>query len=156
MLWTREFTLETPVTGPARVVATHPKLSRQGAAEKEVVLSMGDTALVEFATLPLAGWVRSQCGAVRRRAGIVGLAWQEDGTVDRTAALTATWRTATGGQKEVRSRAEPGGSYAFCDLPPDQPIEIRLMRGSMQVSGAMVRLGWEEFQWLELRRPLNR
>jgi hypothetical protein len=82
---------------------------------------------------------------------VVGLAWGADSTIEANAQLVATWRTSTAGVKKVFERTDQRGGYAFCDLPPDQPVNIDVMKGAISVAAARVQLGWAEFQWLDLR-----
>ncbi len=150
---TGEFFMEVGLAGPTTVTANHPKLTvRQGEVTKEVVLSIGDTARVDFSTPSLQTWVRARCGSRGRRAGVVGLAWRADSTLDRNTDLQAVWRTSTAGVKTVFERTDQKGAYAFCDLPPDQPVQIFVVKGRKPlVATASVQLGWTEFQWLELK-----
>jgi hypothetical protein len=147
-----EFLMEVGVAGPTIVTANHPKLKvRRGEITKETVLSIGDTAHVEFSTPSLPSWVRSRCGSTGRRAGVVGLAWSADSTVEANVELFATWRTSSATTKRVFERSDQNGAYAFCDLPADQPVDIHITRGGISVTGSRIQLGWAEFRWLELR-----
>lgn len=147
-----EFLMEVGLAGPTTVTASHPKfMARRGDLTKEIVLSIGDTARVEFSTPSLPTWVRSRCGSPGRRAGVVGLAWRPDSTVEVNAELVATWRTSSAGVKQIFERTDQRGGYAFCDLPPDQPVNIDVMQGRITVASARVQLGWAQFQWLDLR-----
>ena len=145
------FELAVAISGPVLVRATHPRLlALRGLAEREIVLSLGDTTRIEFATPSVGSLVRRRCGRPGRRAGIVGLVWRTDSIPERNTEILASWRTPTGSVRSERTRSDEHGVYAFCDLPPDQPVMVRLQRGAIALAEAEVRLNWAEFQWLDL------
>ena len=151
------FALDVAAFGPHLVRVSHPKILASGStAEREAVLSLGDTTRVEFAVPPVAALVRSRCGPQGKRAGLIGAAWVGEGLPDREAEIFANWRTAMGSIRTERARADDRGGYAFCDLPPDQPVTIQLRRGRALQGETTIKLGWAEFRWLDLwfgKRP---
>jgi hypothetical protein len=147
-----EFALGSPRFGLQLVVATHPLLTVTGAAtQQEVVLSLGDTTSARFAVPSIETLARGRCGNLKRRAGVVGAAWTPEGTGDRYASLAALWRMPSGFVRTENARPDERGAFAFCDLPPDQPVTFRLLRGKQVLHETTIKLGWAEFQWLDLR-----
>jgi hypothetical protein len=107
--------------------------------------------MVRFAVPSIATLARERCGNVTRRAGVIGAAWKTDLVGEKNASLEAIWRTSVGGVKTVTSRADQLGGFAFCDLPPDQPITLRWVEHRRVLAETTIKLGWAEFQWVNLR-----
>ena len=121
-----DFLLPVRAWGPRMVSISHPRFAMvRDRARHEVVLSLGDTTSLNVVAPPLGALVRAYCGSPGRRSGVIGAAWHRDGTPHPNAQVTASWRTPMGTTKIERGRTDEHGGFAFCNLPPDQPVEIR-------------------------------
>lgn len=148
------FRFETLRSGDQLVVARHPRLGLAGrSASRTVLLSIGDTARVEFGVVPLEAVVRWVCGGTRNRSGVVGLALGDFEVPVADLAFRAVWRTPGGRAREARGRLMPDGVFGFCDLPTDTPLRIQAHVRQRVLAEVEVELAPRLFQWLELRVP---
>lgn len=146
------FSIALPIAGPRTVTVAHPKFALlRGASTQEVLLSLGDTSRIEFAVPPLATFVRMWCGSPGRRSGAVGIAWGADGRPYGNGELQASWRKPQGGTRTGELRTDANGGYALCDLPPNQPVAIKLVKRDRVLADTSLQLGWAEFRWVDLR-----
>jgi hypothetical protein len=146
------FELAVEASGDQTVTASHPKLGLvRGPTSKPVLLSLGDTTVVQFAVPPLTVFVHELCGARRRRSGVVGIAWGADGKPAANLEAVVNWRTPNGGARSERARISPKGLYALCDLPPDRTLPVWLEDRGYNLLEKPVRLEWAEYRWLDLR-----
>jgi hypothetical protein len=147
---TGRFVLTTPLYGERIATVSHPRfrLSRTP-PERPVILSVGDTTTVDFSAPTMAEVVRAVCGNPRNRAGIVGVLLDDSGQPVPHGEVRASWRLPTGETRQERIRSGPAGDYGFCNLPPDEVIEITLTGGDGLRNE--VELAPREFRWMELR-----
>lgn len=146
------FSFTTLRSGDQLVVARHPKLGVVGrSATRSVLLSIGDTARVEFGVVPMEAMVRWVCGNTRDRSGVVGMALGDFDVPVMDLAFRATWRTPAGRTREARGRLMPDGLFGVCDLPVDLPIRIEARVRQQVLSTVEVELEPREFRWVELR-----
>ena len=96
--------------------------------------------------------MRALCGTVARgRAGVVGMAWGSDGKPAAGYGVRVRWNTSAGGVKEERREVRGDGLFAFCELPPDRSLPVRLFDRIRPVDERMIQLEWGAFKWVELR-----
>ena len=147
------FRLAIPASGDQMVTVAHPRsLLLQQGTSRPALLSLGDTTRVEFTVSSLASFVRALCGTTPRgRAGVVGMAWGADGKPAADHGVRVRWNTSAGGLKEERRDVRADGLYAFCELPPDQSLPVRLYDRIRPVDERVIQLEWGAFQWVELR-----
>jgi hypothetical protein len=147
---TGRFVLTTPLYGERIATVSHPRfrLSRTP-PERPVILSVGDTTMVDFNAPTMAEMVRAVCGNPRNRAGIVGVVVGAGGEPVPHGEVLARWRLPTGETRQERIRSGPSGDYGFCNLPPDEVVEIMLPGGDGLRNE--VELAPREFRWMELR-----
>jgi hypothetical protein len=149
---TGRFTLTTPLHGERTATVSHPRfrLSRTP-PHRPVILSVGDTTTLDFSAPTMPEIVRAVCGNPRNRAGIVGVVLDATGEPIRSAQISARWRLPTGEARQERIRSGPAGDYGFCNLPPDEVIEIIITGTDGAPVHHEVELAPREFQWMELR-----
>jgi hypothetical protein len=146
------FELAVETSGDQTVTASHPKLGLvRGPTSKPVLLSLGDTTVVQFAVPPLAAFVRELCGAERGRSGVVGMAWGADGKPAANLAAVVNWRTSSGGARSERGRISSKGLYALCDVPPERTLRLWLEDRGYNLLEQPLRLERTEYRWLDLR-----
>ncbi len=144
------FVLTTPLHGERIATVSHPRfrLSRTP-PERPVILSVGDTTTVDFNAPTIPEIVRTICGNPRNRSGIVGVIVDAHGGPVPHGEVLASWRLPTGETRQERIRSGASGDYGFCNLPPDEVIEIVLTGGDGL--SHEVELAPREFRWMELR-----
>lgn len=150
-----QFVLAVQAAGDQVVRVVHPKtgLFRDGAS-RPALLSLGDTTRVEFAVSSLETLTGTFCGKVSRgRSGVFGMAWNSDGTPARGLDVRIKWMTSSGGTREEHQYLESEGMFAFCNLPPDRTLPIRLVDRLRALSEVPVKLEWGQFRFVELRPP---
>lgn len=146
------FSFTTLRSGDQMVVARHPKLGVVGrSATRSVLLSIGDTARVEFGVVPMEAMVRWVCGNTRDRSGVIGMALGDYDVPVVDLNFRATWLTPSGRTREARGRLMPDGLFGICDLPVDLPIRIEARLRQQVLQSADVELEPREFRWVELR-----
>jgi hypothetical protein len=146
------FELAVAASGDQVVSASHAKLGLlREPTSRAVLLSLGDTTLVQFAVPPVAAFVRASCGAPRDRSGLVGMAWRADGTPAATLTVWVKWLTAEG-SRAAATRVGPKGLFVLCNLAPGPSLPVRLLDyGRLVLLEQPVRLAWREYRWIELR-----
>lgn len=149
---TGRFVLTTPLYGERIATVSHPRfrLSRTP-PDRPVILSVGDTTTVNFNAPTIPELVRIVCGNPRNRAGIVGVVLDARGESVVNADVRASWRLPTGETRQERIRSGPAGDYGFCNLPPDEVIEIAVMDSDSVLVHEEVELAPREFRWMVLR-----
>lgn len=148
---TGAFTLTPEKPGAGVVVMTHPALGLLvGPLQQDVFLPFSDTTRVAFGVIPVDAVVRRLCGESRGRSGLLGIAFDSSGRTEESLDIRVRWRIADG-RREARARSGTGGLYAFCDLPPNRPLDVVVPARSREFSGGSPWLGIGEFRWLELR-----
>ena len=149
---TGRFVLTTPLYGERIATVSHPRfrLSRTP-PERPVILSVGDTTTVDFNAPTIPELVRTVCGNPRNRSGIVGVVLDARGEAVVNTEVRASWRLPTGETRQERIRSGASGDYGFCNLPPDELIEIVITGGDGLRNE--VELAPREFRWMELRHP---
>ena len=151
------YQLLSPGSGDQRIVVSHPRESLLArGAERNLLLSIGDTVTADFSVAPLASFVKALCGTPPRgRSGIIGMAWDADGKPALGLQALVRWTNSSGGARSEARDISKAGFFAFCDLPPDRTLPVYLMRGTLVAGTASqlvtVRLEWGEFRWVELR-----
>jgi hypothetical protein len=146
------FSFTTLRSGDQLVVARHPMLGVVGrSATRSVLLSIGDTARVEFGVVPMEAMVRWVCGNTHDRSGVVGMALGDYEVPVIDLNFRATWLTPAGRTREARGRLMPDGLFGICDLPVDLPIRIEARTRLQVLQAAVVELAPREFRWVELR-----
>jgi hypothetical protein len=146
------FSLAVPASGDQVLVVSHPRgfLLSQGTT-RPILLSLGDTSRVMLTVPSLATMVRSACGApVRGRSALLGIAWNGDGMPGAGFEARVRWSFGRESTKEERRDIGASGLFAFCALPPDQTLSIRLMDRVRALAERMVQLEWGAPQWVEL------
>lgn len=145
------FHLAVAASGDQVVTARHPKLGLlRDSASREVLLSVGDSTVADFAVPPPAAFVRSLCGGAHSRSGLVGLAWGADGMPADNLEIQVT-RPALSRNHSRRARSGPRGLYALCDLPPGLRLTVALLDGVLVLAEQRVQLARGEYRWVELR-----
>lgn len=145
------FELVLAASGPQVVTVRHPKLGLlQEPTSRDVVLSLGDVVLVDFAVPPITAFVRELCGPVRDKSGLVGVIRGATGTPAAALDVRVQWQAPSGGVQEVRGRKRPNGLFALCNLPPDRALPVRLQQGSQVLGEWPLQLELRKFAWLEL------
>jgi hypothetical protein len=140
-------------SGDQMVTVAHPRsnLLQQGTT-RPALLSLGDTTRVDFTVSSLQSFVRALCGTVPRgRAGVVGMAWGQDGKPAAGYRARVRWNTSAAGVKEERRDVREDGLFAFCELPPDRSLPVRLYDQVRPVDEQVIQLEWGGFKWVELR-----
>ncbi|MFN2317090.1 MAG: carboxypeptidase regulatory-like domain-containing protein [Gemmatimonadales bacterium] len=146
------FSLATPLYGERMAAVSHPRFRLSSRpTDRLVLLSVGDTTTVDFHAPTMPPMVRAVCGNPRNHSGIVGVVLDAAGEPIPNAQVRASWRQPTGELRQERIRSGPAGDYGFCNLPPDEEIEITLTGPDGQVVRRDVELAPREFQWVELR-----
>lgn len=149
---TGRFVLTTPLHGERTATVSHPRFRlSKSPPERPVILSVGDTTTVDFNAPTMAELVRTVCGNPRNRSGLVGVLLDEHGEPVPHGDVRARWRLPGGEAREERLRSGAAGDYGFCNLPPDEVIEIILTGTDGASVHHEVELAPREFRWLELR-----
>jgi hypothetical protein len=146
------FSLAVPASGDQVLVIEHPRgfLMSQGTT-RPILLSIGDTSRVELAVPSLASMTRSSCGApVRGRASLLGIAWSAEGTPGRGFQVLLRWGVGRESTREERRDIGAGGLFAFCEVPPDQTLTLRLLDRVRPLAERALQLQWGAPQWVEL------
>lgn len=147
------FELALPLSGDQVVQVVHPLLGLlRGNPTRPVLLSIGDTARVDFAVPSVATLARALCGANRGRAGILGLVLRPDGRPATDLDVRVSWLT-SGGNREERDRSGPRGTFALCNLTPGPTLPVRVHDRVQVLLEQRIRLEPREYRWMELRLP---
>ncbi|MGH2372206.1 MAG: carboxypeptidase-like regulatory domain-containing protein [bacterium] len=152
------FRFDVRVSGPQVVTARHPKLELLGEPpNRRIVLSVGDTATVEFGVPGTVTFAKALCGASQGRSGIVGLAMDEQGRAREGLTVVSSWFASstdfTVEGTNVRSIADAsdrGGLFALCDLQVHRDLPVLLLEGKRRLASWRVFLEKGEHRWLEL------
>jgi hypothetical protein len=145
-----EFEMAAP-PGEQTIVVTHPKLGLvPDSSTRRMTLKAAANPFVDFAVPPVSVFAREFCGATENRSGLVGFAFDKEGSAAEGLDIRVRWN-AIGGFREERTRSGPGGLYVFCDLPGGEQLPVRVMRGTVAQHEHPVMLKASEFRWLELK-----
>ena len=146
------FELIVTASGEQFVTAHHPKLGLLGEpTTKSVLLSLGDTARVEFGVPSLASFVRALCGELRGNS-VIGTSRRANGTLAGSQELSAEWATGAEGRKIPKTRSDRRGLFALCELPSRGILKLRMTRGKLTLLEQELSL-LPAAQWVELREP---
>jgi hypothetical protein len=146
------FTLSTPLHGERMATVRHPVFRLTSRPpDRPVLLSIGDTTVVDFSAPPMEQIVRAVCGNPRNRAGIIGVAVDATGATLPGVALQVTWRTATGQHRTERVRTTRDGAFGFCNLPTDLDLEFSRAGPDGPVLIRELELAPRQFEWVEVR-----
>ena len=144
------FELVVRTAGPQTVVVSHPKLGLiPDGSSRLTTLSAGQTITADFAVPPVAAFVRQFCAAPGG-SGLIGITLGPDRAPLPGLEVQIRWSSETGAPREERRRSGPGGLFAFCDLPSNRLLPMRLIQDQQGLSERNVRLAAGEFRWVEL------
>lgn len=144
-----QYRIETLASGPRILEAIHPKMGLLKAAQRDILVSIGDSTSADFAVPPLAAFVQVICRN-SRLSGVFGLAWRRDGGLADSAAIEASW----GDGKEsrvLRTRTDQRGFFGVCGLPFNQRIVLRLMEGGLPAAEQNLVPQPSKSLWVDLR-----
>lgn len=146
------FALTTRLHGEHRASVQHPRFRIGGrSATQSVLLSIGDTTVVDFNAPTIAEVVRALCGNPGNRTGIVGMVVDSSGTPIPGVQVRALWPTPTREIRQEWVRTSRDGAFEFCNLTPDVPIVLTITDRAMVLWREEVQLAPRRFEWLELR-----
>ena len=136
------------------IIASHPKLGLiADSSTKQVHLSLGATARVDFAVPPAMRFVQEFCGKANTSSvGLVGRALTATGVGLEGYEIRITWAT---DERFLKAQAETGsnGIYVICNLPEGREFTVLLQKGEQVLAKAYVRLGPSQYKWLDLSVP---
>lgn len=145
-----EFEIAAP-PGDQVIVATHVKLGLvPDSSARAMTLKAAGNPFVDFAVPPAGAFAREFCGATENRSGLIGFAFDKEGTAAEGLEVRVRWN-AIGGMHEERTRSGPLGLYVFCSLASGEALPVRVMRGTIAQHEHPVMLKAGEFKWLDLK-----
>lgn len=149
------FGMATQTAGDQIVSVRHRRLGLLGvAAERHVLLSVGDTTRVEFGVPSLSTFVGALCRRRTRpgRVNLVGTVTRADGAPAREQEIRAVTRSSQANGRMVvvsRGRTTKSGLFGLCNLPGKETLQLivgdrkaTLVELSVQLQG--------ESRWVEL------
>jgi hypothetical protein len=150
------FSMALAAAGDHVVLARHPRLGLLGEpTRRPVLLSIGDTTVVEFGVPPVAAFLRALCRNRNQpgRVSIVGTAWMHDGSPAAGQEIRAM-KAKPGGNVDIPgvrpTRSSATGLYGICNLPGRDTVQ--LIMGSQNVTYVELPVPvLNESRWLDLR-----
>lgn len=150
------FALAVQASGDQVVSVRHPRLGLLGEpTSRQVLLSLGDTTMVEFAVPSLAAFARTLCRNRTRsgRVSVMGIAWRVDGTpaVDQEIRVMKRTRRGNVPVNEARpARSTRRGLYGLCNLPSQDTVQVIMSETGITLLELPVALDTGS-RWVELR-----
>lgn len=146
------YELAVAASGLHVVAARHRRVGLLGHPEsRAVVLTPGDTTLVDFSVPAPASVAQALCGPGWMVAGLAGILLSADSTPAIGFDVRIPWRESTGERREATAQTGARGLFAVCgELPVDRVLALRVFAGKQALMEFPLRLTGSGLLWAEL------
>jgi hypothetical protein len=135
------------------VAARHRRVGLLGMpSSRTVMLTPGDTTLVDFSVPSLSTVTRTLCGPTWMISGLAGILFGPDSTPAIGYDIRIPWRAPTGERREETAQTGARGIFAVCgELPSNHTLRLRVYAGKQPLMEFPVQLSGNGPLWAELR-----
>ena len=146
------YELAVAASGTYVVAVRHRRIGLLGRpGSRTVVLTPGDTAMVDFSVPAPASVAQALCGPGWMVAGLVGILLSADSTPAIGFDIRIPWREPDGARREEIAQTGARGLFAVCgELPPARNLPLRVYAGKQALMEFPLRLTGNSLLWAEL------